>query len=99
MTGSGVDRELELLVSDEADGMRLDVFLASQSDEFSRSFLQKLIKEGAVSISGGDKRLKASMPVREGDVLRLRVPEAVLPELMPQDIPLDILYETAISLW
>ncbi len=75
-----------------AGGERLDVFAAAASGE-TRSFMQRVIDEGDVCVNGRDCR--AGMKLRPGDEveLRLRLPSAS--ELIPEDIPLNIVYEDA----
>lgn len=75
----------------EYDGIRLDKFLAVVYPELSRSFFQKLIKNGQVTIS--DQTLKPGSPVREGDLVSVTVPQAVQAAIQAEPVPLDILYE------
>ena len=80
-----------ILLIAETEAPRIDAYLATNT-EFSRSKLQKLIKEGAVEQNG--KPCKANSEVKTGDVIRLHVPEESddqLPE--PENIPLDVVYE------
>ena len=72
-------------------GNRLDKFLSDEIGELSRSYLQKLIKDGLALVNG--KPAKANYKVTAGDMVQLTVPELVQPEIVPEDIPLDILYE------
>ena len=81
----------EYFVTEETAGDRIDKFLAEQYENLSRSFLQKLLKSGEVMVGG--RPVKASYKVAEGDLISFEVPEAVEPEIVPEDIPLDILYE------
>lgn len=84
----------ELLVYEVGDGegnCRIDRYLSEQMEGNSRSFVQKLLKDGKVSISG--KSVKASYKVQPGDRIEARVPEPEELEILPEDIPLDILYE------
>ena len=81
----------ECFVTEETAGDRIDKFLAEQYENLSRSFLQKLLKSGEVMVGG--RPVKASYKVAEGDLISFEVPEAVEPEIVPEDIPLDILYE------
>lgn len=81
----------EIFVTEEASGDRVDKFLSEQCEEYSRSFLQKLMKSGGVFVDG--RPVKASYRVSEGDRLTFEVPEAVEPEILAENIPLDILYE------
>lgn len=81
----------ELFITEETAGDRIDRFLSEQYEDLSRSFLQKLLKSGLVCADG--KPVKASYKVSEGDLITFEVPEAVEPEILPEDIPLDILFE------
>ena len=81
---------IELFV-DEEDDERLDVYLAVQLNEVSRSFIQKLIKEGLVLVNGETK--KPRYLVKEGDYIKVQIPKPKKLEIVPEDIPLDIHYE------
>ena len=78
-------------VSEEEDGERLDKLLTFVVQGRSRSFLQKLFKEQRVLVFG--KPVKASYRVGSGDVICFSIPEKILPDILSEDIPLDILYE------
>ncbi len=82
-----------ILLIAETEAPRIDAFLAANT-EFSRSKLQKLIKDGLIEQNG--KPCKANSEVKAGDAIRLHVPEEngdQLPE--PENIPLDVVYEDA----
>lgn len=81
----------ELFVTEDISGDRIDKFLSEQCEELSRSFLQKLLKAGEIFVNG--KPVKASYRVLDGDSILFEVPEATEPEILPEDIPLDIVYE------
>lgn len=81
----------EIFVEEDGTDDRIDKFLAEQCEELSRSFLQKLLKSGEVSVNG--QAVKASFRLSEGDLIVFEVPEAAKPEILPEPIPLDILYE------
>ncbi|MCR1839047.1 RluA family pseudouridine synthase [Murimonas intestini] len=70
---------------------RIDVFLAGEMEGFSRSYIQKLLKQGNVLVN--QKPAKANYRLDEGDQIHVEVPEAVAPEIVPEDIAIDILYE------
>ena len=72
-------------------GTRVDKYLAGELSELSRSYVQKLLKEGMVTLE--EKPLKSNYKLRAGDVLDIRIPPAKEPDILPEDIPLDILYE------
>lgn len=70
---------------------RLDVFLCSVQKELTRSAVKRLIEEGHARVNG--KTAKASEGVKEGDEITLSVPEPALCAAVPEDIPIDIVYE------
>lgn len=88
---SDLPQILELLVPEQAAGLRLDAYLAAQL-EFSRSLLQDWIREGRVRLSG--KAAKPSARLKTGQPIRLEVPPLQPAEPQPDPtIPLDILHE------
>ena len=72
-------------------GLRIDKYLSTVNEQLSRSYIQKLLKSGLVLVDG--KPVKASYQGDEGDVISLDIPEAVEPEIEPENMDLDILYE------
>ena len=66
----------EIFVTEEASGDRVDKFLSEQCEEYSRSFLQKLMKSGGVFADG--RPVKASYRVSEGDRLTFEVPKGMV---------------------
>ena len=80
-------------VDQEEQGIRIDKYLASRLPDYSRSFLQKLVGEGQVLAEG--KPVKSNYKISAGEQISLSVPDAVEPEIVPEPIPLDILYEDA----
>jgi 23S rRNA pseudouridine1911/1915/1917 synthase len=74
-------------------GERLDVFLAKENPELSRSHIQKLITGQQVTVNGDPVR--SSYRVKPGDEVVLRVPPPRELEVVPENIPLDIYYEDA----
>lgn len=79
------------VVSEEYAEERIDHYLALLNAELTRSYLQKLIKSGEVLVNG--KPVKASYRVEADDLVEVNVPEAVTPDILPENMPLDILYE------
>lgn len=75
-----------------SDELRLDKFLVSCLPDYSRSRLQGLIKEGFVQING---RLatKAGQTIQKGDYVEIRLPPNEPSELIPEDIPLQVIFE------
>lgn len=85
------DRTVELIAKCRVDGTRLDQFLVSLFPDYSRSVVRRVIDGGGVAVNG--KPAKASYRVRHGDRLRVVPPEPTHPSPLPEDIPLDVLYE------
>ena len=85
------DEIREFLVLGEEEGDRLDVYLSSQLGEMSRSYIQKIIKDKKVKVNG--KIEKAKYAVKEDDSVVIEIPAPKLLEVIPQDIPIDIVYE------
>jgi len=71
---------------------RLDKFLVERLPDLSRSRIQGLIKDGHVKV-GDDQILKTGHIVEAGDEIFIEIPEALPSALIPEDIPLDIIYE------
>lgn len=71
---------------------RLDKFLTAQLPEFSRSRIQSLIANGCVDVNGRPAR-KAGQPLEAGFTLTVRIPPPAPSGLLPENIPLDILFE------
>lgn len=88
MSENGLQR---LTVSPEEAGVRIDKYLTEQLPDITRSYLQKLLKNGSVQMNG--KSVKVSTKTAAGAVIELTIPEPEEPEILPEDIPLDILYE------
>lgn len=79
-------------VAKDEEGQRLDKYLSEQKNhDFSRSYLRKCIQEGCVSVNG--EKGKASLKVKAGDRIDFDIPEQKGPEVLPEAIPLDIVYE------
>ena len=72
-------------------GERVDQFLSRQLPQLSRSAAQKLLEEGAVTLKG--LPVKKNYKTAEGDELVLSLPDPVEVDVVPQDIPLDVVYE------
>ena len=83
--------KIVITVPEEADGARLDKFLAESIDYLTRSALQKVIASGGAFIDG--KEAVKSRILKAGEDVSVTVPDAVALDVEPQDIPLDIYYE------
>lgn len=75
----------------EKDGERIDRYLSGHLETLSRSYIQKLIKDGHISVGG--HAVKANYKTSAGEEIRVLVPEPEVPDILPENIPLDILYE------
>lgn len=80
-----------IMITEEEQGVRIDRFLAEYHEELTRSYIQKMIKSNCVLVNG--KFVKASYSVCEGDVIVLQVQEQIEPDILAENIPLDIVYE------
>jgi len=81
----------KLLVLEEMEGERLDVFVTENMEQLSRSLVQNLIKAGKVTVNG--QPVKASYHLREGEEVELELPEPQAVDIEPQNIPLEIIYQ------
>jgi 23S rRNA pseudouridine1911/1915/1917 synthase len=79
------------IVGENEQGLRLDVFLSRKDKDLSRSQAKRLIEEGDVLVEG--KSARGSHLLKLGETVSLHKPRPVSPEIVPEDIPLDILYE------
>lgn len=84
------DNYLEFVCDETSAGLRLDVFLSEYAD-MTRSAAQKLIEKGDVTVSG--KTVAKNYKLRSGDEILYLLPEPVELEAMPENIPLDIVFE------
>ncbi len=86
-----MEETMTFTIETEEAGQRVDAFLANACEDFSRSAIQKWIGSGLVQVDC--KPVKANYKLRAGDFLKMTVPENKEVEIMPENIPLDILYE------
>ena len=86
-----VQMENKVLQTGEFVGERIDRFLSCKLEEFSRSYIQRLMKEGHVKV--GEKAVKANYKLCKGDEISIEIPDASEPDILPEPIPLNILYE------
>lgn len=80
----------EYRVIKESEGTRLDVYVTDKV-EGSRSYVQGLIKDGFVTVDG--KVSKANLKLSEGQLVEVVIPEPQVVEVLPEDLPLSILFE------
>ena len=72
-------------------GRRLDKYLAARFPQYTRSLIQRLAKAGSIQVGG--RPAKSSYVIKYKDVITLDVPVVVEERILPEDIPLDIIYE------
>ncbi|MDO4965420.1 MAG: RluA family pseudouridine synthase [Lachnospiraceae bacterium] len=84
-------KDFEFIISDEDSSSRIDKVIADNYEEFSRSYIQKLISDKLVFVNR--KNVKGSYTVKEGDKVTFTTPDAIIPDIIPENIPLDVLYE------
>lgn len=80
-----------LFVDENDEDLRLDSFLASVTENISRSKIQELIKTGNVTVNGTNK--KPSYLIKENDKIELEIPDTDISKIQPENIPLEIIYE------
>ncbi len=78
-------------VLNEQEGERLDKFLSIIYPDQSRSFFQKIIKDNKILVN--DKLEKANYRIKCDDIINITIPDAVETQIVPEDIPIDIIYE------
>jgi 23S rRNA pseudouridine1911/1915/1917 synthase len=83
--------EFTLIVNDQDKNLRLDSFISAHLPECSRSRVTALIREGAILVDG--LPCKAGQKVKAGQVVSGSIPPPAVSDLVPQSIPLDILFE------
>ncbi|MFI3176940.1 MAG: RluA family pseudouridine synthase [Eubacteriales bacterium] len=83
--------EYEFVIEEEYIGQRIDKVLAAVFPNYTRSYLQKIVKDGSVLVN--QRTIKVNYQMKVEDCISMTIPDAVLPEIVAEDIPLDILYE------
>ncbi len=83
--------EYRFQVTEAEEDERIDKYVADLVDSLSRSFIQKMIKDGKLLVNG--KPVRASYRVQAEEEISFTLPEAVEPDIEPENLPLDILYE------
>ena len=78
-------------ICQENNSIRIDKFLAEEMKDLTRSHIQKLVDEGFVLLNGIVP--KGNAKVKQGDKMEVSIPDAEEIDVLPEDIPLDIVYE------
>ncbi len=83
--------EFRFEITEEMEDERIDKCLSMLIDSLSRSFIQKMIKEDSVRVNG--QLVKGSFRLHTEDIVEFVLPKAIEPDILPEPVPLDILYE------
>ena len=86
-----MEQNYNITVSKEEVDLRIDALICKHYPQYSRSFIQKLIKNGSVTIL--DKTVKPNYKCKANDKIDISIPEPVEVDIKPENIPLDIVYE------
>ena len=83
--------EIFFKIEENSANARIDKYISENAENMTRSAVQKLIAEGCVTVNGKipDKNLK----IKTGDEITVNMPEPEICEALPENIPLDIVYE------
>lgn len=81
----------EFLVDKDSVNKRIDVFIAENMNDKSRSYVKNLILKESITVNGQIK--KSNYKVKENDLIEVIIPDNELLNVEPEDIPLDIVYE------
>ena len=87
----GKPEQIQLVVKKKYPSKRIDRYLVSRLQDYSRSAIQKLIKEGAVTVN--NIAVKNSYEIKLKDVISIQLPVKSNSKIAPENIPLDIIYE------
>ena len=91
-----MNQEIKLTPDLDDIGERLDKYISEELEDVSRSYVKKLIDKGNISVTGSDgteRRVKASYLLSSGDLVLVSLPEPEKLEIVPENIPLEIVYE------
>lgn len=83
--------EIVMEITPEMEGERIDKCISNYLESLSRSYIQKIIKDGKAYVN--DAVVKVNYKVKVDDKVQFEIPDCEEPDIPPQDIPLDILYE------
>ncbi len=86
--------EIEIKIDDskaEFVGLRIDKFLSVELPEFSRAYLQKLIDDNLILVNHNN--IKSNYKLRGSDIINIYIPQPEELEIVPEDIPLNVVYE------
>ncbi len=81
----------EFIVPESADGSRIDLFLSQSCDGYSRTQIRAAVQDDAAQVDG--RTVRPSLKLRSGQRIRFRLPPMPTDDTVPENIPLDILFE------
>ena len=81
----------DFVVPASASGQRIDLFLTGACDGYSRSQIRKAVQQDQAEVDG--RRVRPSFRIKEGQSIRFQPPEEFSDEVVPENIPLDLIYE------
>ena len=84
-------QEFKFSIGKESEGKRLDSFLTNNLEDISRNRIQKLIEEGKIIVN--NKKINKNYKLKENDNIIVYIEEAKDIDILPENIPLDIVYE------
>lgn len=87
---AAVNSSIIELQSDVSD-VRIDAWIPQKTENLSRSYVQKLVDDGLVTVNG--RNVKANYKLKTGDIVHVNLPEPEKLDIVAEDIKLDILYE------
>ena len=83
--------QLQLVIKKKYSSKRIDKYLVSRLQDYSRSSIQRLIKEEAVKVN--NNAVKSNYEIKLNDAISIQLPTKSDDHITPEDIPLDIIYE------
>lgn len=81
----------EFIINQNSVNCRLDVYLSQEFEDKSRSYIQKLVDEGNITVN--DKNKKSNYKLKINDKITVNIPELEELVIQPENIDLDVLYE------
>ena len=83
--------EKEICIISDVENLRIDVYLAEKLHTISRSFIQKLIDQGSITVN--ERKIKSNYKIKVKDIIKIIIPPPEIVEVEAENIPLDIVYE------
>ena len=85
------DECYNMIVDDEDSDIRIDKYLSEIFPELSRTYIQKLIKNGCVLLNS--KQVKPNCRIADKDTVEVTFPELSVPDIVPENIPIEVVYD------